>query len=186
MLRSVAFAVALAGLTVILVGVLDADPIVFFSTASERAAIEHGRVVSLAGAALVLAAAVALRSPLLAFAALLPAALLVAVPGTGFALMALPVAIAAGIAGATLAALPGPDRGRLGSSAALGVLVVVVGAVAGAAFGGVAAGTIAVIAYGHARAAGLAPSPAVARVARNAGFAVVAGTAVLTGGALAG
>jgi hypothetical protein len=84
---------ALAALAVLVIGVVDAVPLVFWGTAEEHASVEHGRVVMLAGAALMLAAAAALRSPGLAIAALLPTALALAAPQTAFGLFALVAAV---------------------------------------------------------------------------------------------
>jgi hypothetical protein len=80
---------ALAGLAVLVVGVVEAVPLVFWGTPEEHAAVDHGRVGMLAGAAVMLVAAAGLRSWLLAAAALLPVALVVAAPGTAFGLFAL-------------------------------------------------------------------------------------------------
>jgi hypothetical protein len=92
---------ALAGLAVLIVGVVDAVPLVFWGSAEEHAAVAHGRVVMLAGAALMLVAAAARRSPGLAVAALLPTTLALAAPQTAFGLFALvaavPLALAAGV-----------------------------------------------------------------------------------------
>jgi len=86
-------ALALAGLAVLVVGVVEAVPLVFWGTAEEHAAVDHGRTVMLVGAALMLAAAAGLRSWPLAAAALLPVALVVATPGTAFGLFALVAAV---------------------------------------------------------------------------------------------
>jgi hypothetical protein len=92
---------ALAGLAVLIVGVVDAVPLVFWGSAEEHAAVEHGRVVMLAGAGLMLVAAAVRRSPGLAVAALLPTTLALAAPQTAFGLFALvaavPLALAAGV-----------------------------------------------------------------------------------------
>jgi hypothetical protein len=85
--------VALAALAVLVIGVVDAVPLVFWGTAEEHASVEHGRTVMLAGAGLMLAAAAALRSPGLAVAALLPTTLALAAPQTAFGLFALVVSI---------------------------------------------------------------------------------------------
>jgi hypothetical protein len=104
MLRAAAIALALAGLTVLAAGVIDAVPLVNWGSREELASIEHGRTVMLIGAALVLVAAAAGRNlragALLAAAALLPTTLAVAADGTAFGLLALPVALGIGIAGA--------------------------------------------------------------------------------------
>jgi hypothetical protein len=107
MLRVAVFVLALVGLTVLAAGVIDAVPLVFWSTAEERASIEHGRTVMLIGAALTLVAAVAVAAlgrrraaALVAFAPLLPVGLALAADGTAFGLLALPIALGAGLAGA--------------------------------------------------------------------------------------
>jgi hypothetical protein len=104
MLRAAVFALALAGLAVLAVGVFEAVPLVNWGTTEELAAIDHGRGTMLVGVALLLVAAVAARDvrigALLAAAALLPAALVLATPGTAFGLLALPLALGAGLAGA--------------------------------------------------------------------------------------
>ncbi|HEX5617897.1 MAG TPA: hypothetical protein VFX51_05730 [Solirubrobacteraceae bacterium] len=82
-------ALALAGLAVLVVGVVEAVPLVFWGTAEEHAAVDHGRVVMLVGTGVMLVAAAGLRSWLLAVAALLPVALVVVAPGTAFGLFAL-------------------------------------------------------------------------------------------------
>jgi hypothetical protein len=84
---------AVAALAVLVLGVVDAVPLVFWGTASEHAAVAHGRVVMLAGAALMLVSAAALRSPGLAVAALLPTTLALVAPQTAFGLFALVVSI---------------------------------------------------------------------------------------------
>jgi hypothetical protein len=91
---------AVAALAVLVVGVVDAVPLVFWGTAEERAAVEHGRVVMVAGAALMLAAAAARRSAGLAVAALLPTALALAAPQTGFGLFALVISVPLALASA--------------------------------------------------------------------------------------
>jgi hypothetical protein len=104
MLRAAVFALALAGLAVLAIGVFEAVPLVNWGTAEELASIDHGRGTMLAGAALLLVAAAAARdlrvSVLLAAAALLPTALVLVTPGTAFGLLALPLALGAGLAGA--------------------------------------------------------------------------------------
>jgi hypothetical protein len=104
MMRAAVFALALAGLAVLAVGVFEAVPLVNWGTTEELASIDHGRSKMLVGVALLLVAAVAARDvrigTLFAVAALLPAALVLLTPGTAFGLLALPVALGAGIAGA--------------------------------------------------------------------------------------
>jgi hypothetical protein len=104
MLRAAVFALALAGLALLAVGVFEAVPLVDWGTAEELAAAGRGRTTLLVGAALLLVAAVAARDvrtgALLAAAALLPTALVLVTPGTAFGLLALPVALGAGLAGA--------------------------------------------------------------------------------------
>lgn len=94
---------ALAGLVVLVVGVVEAVPLVFWGTSEEHAAVDHGRAVMLGGSAVMLAVAAALRSPGLAIAALLPTALVLAAPQTAFGLFALvaavPLALAATVRG---------------------------------------------------------------------------------------
>jgi hypothetical protein len=100
MVRVAAVALALAGLTVLAAGVIEAVPLVFWGTAEEHASADHGRTVMLIGAALTLVAAAGARSVLLAVAAVLPTVLVLATPGTAFGLLALPVAIGIGVGGA--------------------------------------------------------------------------------------
>jgi hypothetical protein len=104
MLRAAVFALALVGLAVLAVGVFEAVPLVNWGTSEELAAIDHGRTKMLAGAALMLVAAVAARDVrigvLLGAAALLPTALVLLTPDTAFGLLALPLALGAGLAGA--------------------------------------------------------------------------------------
>jgi hypothetical protein len=106
MLRAAVLVLALAGLTVLAAGVMDAVPLVYWGSREELASVEHGRTVMFAGAALTLVAAAAvaaLRRPraaaLLAFAPVLPVGLAVAAEGTAFGLLALPVALGIGLAG---------------------------------------------------------------------------------------
>jgi hypothetical protein len=185
MLRPAVFAVALTGLAVLTLGVLDAVPLVFWGTGDEREAIEQGRTTMLIGAGLVLATAAALRSAPLGLAGVLPTALALALPDTAHGLLALPVAVGAGAAGAAVGCLPAGDRGRLGASATLGVLVVLVAVAAGASFAVVLASALVLVAYTHARAGGAQPRAAVASLAPGAGLALLAGSAVLAGGVLA-
>jgi hypothetical protein len=74
-MRRTLILVALAGLAVQAVGVVEAVPLVFFGTPEEHAAVDHGTGVMLAGTIVMLAAAAGLRSWLLAAGALLPAVL---------------------------------------------------------------------------------------------------------------
>jgi hypothetical protein len=100
MVRAAALLLALAGMTILAAGVIDAVPLVFWGSAEEHARVDHGRTVMMIGAALTLIAAVLGRSPLFAAAALLPPALVLATPGTAFGLLALPVALGIGVGGA--------------------------------------------------------------------------------------
>jgi hypothetical protein len=187
--RASVFAATLAGLTLLAAGVVEALPLVFFGTAVEHAAVDHGRVTMLAGAALVLAAAAAVRqrraAALLATAAVVPTALALTAPVAAFGLLALPFAIGAGVGAAVLGCLPETDRGRLGACAALGVVALGAAAAGGLAWGAVVAGALTLGAYLHARARGAAPRAALAGLAPGIGFALLAASAVLAGGALA-
>jgi hypothetical protein len=189
MLRAGLFALALAGLTLLAAGVVEAEPLVFFGTTVEHAAVEHGRTTMLAGAALVLVAAAGVRqrraAALLAAAAIVPTGLTLATPVAAFGLLALPLAVASGAAGAVLGCLRDADRDRLGASALLGVVALCAAAVSGLAWGAVVAGALTLGAYLHARAGGAAPRAALTGLAPNLGFAVLAASAVLAGGALA-
>jgi hypothetical protein len=139
----------------------------------------------LAGAALVVAAAAGVRrrraAVLLATAAVVPTALALAAPAAAFGLLALPFAIGAGVAGAVLGCLPDADRGRLGASAALGVVTLGAAAAGGVAWGAVVAAALTLAAYLHARALGAAPRAALAGLAPGMGFALLAASAVLAG-----
>jgi hypothetical protein len=189
MLRAAVFALALTGLTLLAAGVLDAAPLVNWGTREELAAIQHGRTVMLAGAAVILAAAVALAvlrerraATLLAAAALLPAASLLAAPRSALALLVLVPALGAGIAGA----LVGSDRLRIVPSAVLGLVALGAAAANGIVWGAVVAAGLTLAAYLHARAAGRDPRAAVASVLPGAGHALLAATAVFAGATLAG
>jgi hypothetical protein len=184
MLRAAVFALALAGLTLLAAGVLDAAPLINWGTREELAAIEHGRSAVLVGAALTLAAAAALaalgeRRPaaLLAFAATLPTASVLAGGHTAAGLVALVPALGAGLA----ATLP-----RLGPAAVLGIATLAAGAASGLAWGVVVGVALALIAYGHARAAGRDPRTAAASLLPGAAYAALAAIAVLAGATLAG
>jgi hypothetical protein len=61
-LELVGFVVALGGLAVLAVGVMDASPVVFFYTEAEREAMRSGREMMLAGTAILLIAASLLAS----------------------------------------------------------------------------------------------------------------------------
>jgi len=100
MVRIVALVLALAGLSMLAAGVIDAVPLVFWGTTEEHASVDHGRTVMVIGAALTLIAAGISRSWLFAAAALLPTTLVLAAPGTAFGLLVLPVALGIGVGGA--------------------------------------------------------------------------------------
>lgn len=102
----VAAVLAVAGLALLLVGLEDGVPLVFFGTPEERAAAEAGRRLSAAAALVLLAAAALLaargkwvHAGVVAAAGLLPASLAYAASETAFAWLAfLPLAPAAIVA----------------------------------------------------------------------------------------
>jgi hypothetical protein len=103
MLRAPVIALALAGLTVLTLGVIDAVPLVYWGSHEEVAAVAHGRATIRAAAALILVAAAASAAlgrrgaaALLVLALALPAAFVVLADGTAFGLFALLPGLAAG------------------------------------------------------------------------------------------
>jgi hypothetical protein len=192
MVRAAVFAVTLAGLTLLAAGVLDASPLVFWSTTEEFDAVEHGRRAMLAGAGVTAAAAVALAAlgerraaALLAVAVGLPVGAVVAAGHSALGLLVLAPALAAGLAAAIRGCARPGDRGRLVPSAVLGIVALGAAAVGGLAWGAVVAAALTLGAYLHARARGAEPRAALASLAPGMGVAVLAASAVLAGGALA-
>ena len=192
MLRLAVFAFTIASLTASAAGVVDAVPLVFWGSDTERTLIDHGRTVMLAGtgATLVAAAALAtLREPraaaLVASAPLLPVGLAVAAHDTAFGFFALWPALAVGFWGAFIGCVPAPERARRGPILALGLGMPLLVAAAGAVQAGIAAAAVMLVAYLLARGAGTAPRRAVAALLPAAGYALVTAAAVFAGGTLA-
>lgn len=188
-MRLAVYALALAGLTLLAAGVLDAAPLVFWGTRRELASIEHGRSVMLAGAALIFPAVAGLArlgrhraAALLALAAALPTASVLAAPRTALGLLALVPAVGLGFG----AALAGSGERPLVPSAVLGLVALGAAAANGLAWGVVVAGTLTLGAYWHARAGGRGPRAAAERLLPGAGFAALTALAVFAGAWLAG
>jgi hypothetical protein len=192
MLRLTVFAVAVAGLAAVAVGVADSSPVVFWGTDGEIAAVAHGRTAMLVAAGVTVAAAVAIAvlgerpaAALVAAGAALPAAVTFAAPGTALGLIALPPALAIGLFGALMGCSSRDQRPRQAHGMLLGLLTLAIAGAGGLAWGLSAAAAFALVAYGHARAGRRSPRVAAATLVPTASFALLATSAVLVGGTLA-
>lgn len=188
MLRLAVFAFTLASLSALAAGVVDAVPLVFWGSDTERTAIEHGRSVMVVGAGLTFVAAAALASlgerryaALVAAVPLLPVGFAIAADGTALGLLVLGPAVAVGIWAAFMACVPAPERARRSPGIAFGL---VVPPLVGAVTAGITAAVVMLVAYGLARAAGTAPGRAVMALGPAAGCALLTATAVFAGGTL--
>lgn len=106
-----AAALALAGVALLLIGIVDGVPVVFWGTPDERAAAQEGRrlmvvatLVLLAAAALLAVLRRRIHAAVVAAAGLLPTSLAYAASGTAFAWLAFLPLAAAAIVAAALAA----------------------------------------------------------------------------------
>jgi hypothetical protein len=188
MLRLAVFAFTLASLSAFAAGVVDAVPLVFWGSNTERTAIEHGRSMMVVGAGFTCVAAAALASlgerryaALVAAVPLLPVGLAIAADGTALGLLVLGPALAVGLWAAFMACVPAPERARRGPGIAFGL---VAPPLVGALTAGITAAVVMLVAYVLARAAGTAPGRAVKALGLAAGSALLTATAVFAGGAL--
>ncbi len=193
MLRLAVFAGSIAALTVVAAGIVDASPLVFWSTHRERAAIEHGRTVVLIGTALTLLAAAAIagrgarRAALVvAVSPVVPAMLVVTASGTALGLLAELPALSVGMAAAFVGCTDVADRPRRAAGAAIGIGTLWMSGAGGTDWAMVLAAGLALAVYLHARAGGTAPQVAAVALVPVLGFAALTGIAVFAGGTLAG
>jgi hypothetical protein len=191
MLRLAVFAFTIASLTALAAGVLDAVPLVFWGSDSERAAVEQGRTVMLVGTGLTFVAAAALASlgerrfaAVVAAVPLLPVGLAIAADGTAFGLFALWPALSVGFYAAFMACVRAPERARRVPSMAFGLVLPPLVSAVGAVSAGVVAAALMLVAYGLERAAGTTPARAVGALGRAVGYALVTAIAVFAGATL--